>query len=287
MTHTLCPACGSVDSSRVVRPLEESYSLRLCAACGTEYAFPRIEADGIWYESFGEFYGGRWEFGQAAADLRMRGGRPHVAEIGCGEGRFLREIGSFCDAVGADLNRAAVARAREAGLNANEGSLHELRSSVSGARFDAVVFFHVLEHMAAPDAFLSEVVEALSGTGWVLGSVPNEARATARLVREFWDRPPHHLTRFSRAGLQRLFARVGLEIVELRDQPLDITPFRLAALAADFNANGESRYPPGTNAVVRKLRKAIPVIRLLAAAREACRNGTGQALYFRAQRNVK
>jgi O-antigen chain-terminating methyltransferase len=74
-----------------------------------------------------------------------------VLDLGCGDGVFLgllREAGVA--ARGVDRSEAAVARAREAGLEVREGDLlAELDASADGS-LGGVVSFQVLEHLSLP-----------------------------------------------------------------------------------------------------------------------------------------
>ncbi len=228
MTANECPACGSIGTDKAIglaghspaaMGLESAsgYSMRRCESCQTEFALPRRAADGAHYHDFGEFYGWQWEFSKCLADLAYLVGRGSLLEVGCGEGLFLERLPEGFSGVGIDLNQPAIEKARARGLTAIYGDIEEAHRWPVGSSFDAVAIFHVLEHTERPAQVLHEIGRLLRPGGWLFLSVPNQSRALARVVREYWDLPPHHLTRFSVAGLKRLLSRCGFEAATSRD----------------------------------------------------------------------
>jgi SAM-dependent methyltransferase len=233
-----CPACGSVQSVSGERSVVEvggerqQYVVFRCTDCGTEFAEPRRPAPPEWYERV-EYYGWRWEFDVAIQVLEQRGWS-RVLEVGCGEGVLLDKLKSQGEVWGVDINRAAVLRARERGIHAFCGSLEDfVVIAHRSVQFDAVLFFHLLEHLGDPLLFLQDCRRILRPRGWILLSIPNERRFTLRLGHEWWDGPPHHLSRFSRRGLFILLGRAGFRVVATRDQPNDVSPRLWASLLAE------------------------------------------------------
>ena len=76
--------------------------------------------------------------------------RGRVLEVGCGIGRVLKFLGQR--SLGLDHNLASVHHCREIGLEAY--SVEEFQKEFRDRResFDCLLFSHVLEHMALPDA---------------------------------------------------------------------------------------------------------------------------------------
>jgi SAM-dependent methyltransferase len=226
-----------------------------------------------------EYYGWRWEFGVCLAELKARLSRGAVLEIGCGQGAFLEEARKVGFAVcGVDINAHAIATAQAKGLDVICGGVPELLTSRPERQFDAIALFHVLEHVPDPKVFLEDLSRLLVPGGWLFVSVPNPDRASAMVVKEWWDQPPHHLTRFSARGFEALLNRVGVQSIRMLKEPLDTTPYRLASMRADEVAfpRGNSRSVRGT---ARYIRKLVPFVRSLPRAFAACRAGGGTALY--------
>jgi SAM-dependent methyltransferase len=201
-----------------------------CKSCGLEMASPRL----AWPENSypaNEDYPIRWEFEQCLKDL---GNRPlRILELGCGDGQFLaraKERGH--SATGIDFNPTAVSRAAANGLNAVCGGFDQLQQHLERAgstlTFDAVVCFHVIEHLADPDR-LFDGLEPFVRAGTVIAlSCPGPDRFT-RLVREqqvgnrdFWDYPPHHVLRWTVTALGTYLRGRGWSVRTARNEPLPV-----------------------------------------------------------------
>jgi SAM-dependent methyltransferase len=160
-----------------------------------------------------------------------------IAEIGCGDGAVLDQLGSrgFGEArVGYEISAAATALAAErAGVT--EAHLLDGRSvPVPDDTYDLVIASHVLEHVASPGALLQEMARV---GRWVIIEVPLEANLSARRPSaRAASREAGHLHRFSRRDIRGLVAGVGLEIhAELRDPlPLAVHQFGRTSLAANL-----------------------------------------------------
>jgi len=133
-----------------------------------------------------------------------------VLDAGAGPGRLvaaLREAGY--DATGIEPSQRSVAIAEEAGLPVTRQSLQEHED----AQLDAVVLWHVLEHIDDPLAALSRIRSWLRGGGLLLLGVPNVGSWQAAIAGPGWlhlDAPRHRLHLTPR-GLTRLLERAGFE----------------------------------------------------------------------------
>lgn len=105
-------------------------------------------------DSWDEFYRTNrraWRGVTDISDLGFRSGM-RVLEVGCGNGKTLaalKELG--CDVVGVDFSEEAVVSCRQLipGVDARQGDILNLEFDDSS--FDAVVLFHVLEHVLPED----------------------------------------------------------------------------------------------------------------------------------------
>ena len=79
-------------------------------------------------------------------------------------------------------------------------------------RFDAIILFHVLEHLSAPCEVLQHCEQALKPGGTLIVAVPNARSWQARIFGPTWFHldVPRHLYHFSPASLSRALERVGL-----------------------------------------------------------------------------
>ncbi len=222
-----CPVCASEDSafveSRLDTEIGQEYSLHRCQRCTLVYASPMRAAGASHYES-GETYKDRWEFHRTLELLGLE--KKTILEIGCGEGLFLKHAlqqGYQC--VGLDFNRRAVEKAR-ATLNYERiyaWTLEEFTARFPNERFDAVCFYHVLEHVEHPFAFILQAKALLRERGMICFAVPNPQRFSLLYCpREPWDYPSHHLTRWTMKSVQTLLDHARLELVTAEIHPLRV-----------------------------------------------------------------
>lgn len=143
----------------------------------------------------------------------LNGGR--ILDVGCGDGKFLGALDRQ------RWRRAGVEQIREVvelvgsklpGLELACGDLHSVR--LEPGSFDAITFWHVLEHLADPLAVLGRAAELLRPGGWLFISVPNFDSLQARLFRSHWLAfdVPRHLYHFSPGALERLLEQAGLQL---------------------------------------------------------------------------
>lgn len=139
-----------------------------------------------------------------------------VLDVGCGSGRALlalRAAGWRCH--GVEVSEAAVAAARAAGLaDVRSGDL--LSAGYPPASFDAVRFWHSLEHVRSPREELTEARRLLRPGGVLVVGVPNVASLLARIARDKWFYldVPRHLWHFDRMTLTRLIDDCGFRVVQ-------------------------------------------------------------------------
>jgi SAM-dependent methyltransferase len=142
----------------------------------------------------------------------MPGGR--LLDVGCGSGGFLAHMAELGWRVqGVDPDPAAVAEAREAGLEVTLGTLADLDTEKLGGAFDAITLSHVIEHVHDPGADLRRVRDLLHPGGLLWIATPNlEALGLRRFGRDWLGLdPPRHLVLFTRSSLEGLVREAGLE----------------------------------------------------------------------------
>jgi len=138
-----------------------------------------------------------------------------VLDLGCRSGALSRHFLDGNEVVGLDVDRVALAKAAELGIEPVVANVEEPLPFPDGS-FDAVVAGELLEHLRFPDAVVAEVRRVLRPGGVIVGSVPNAFRLQSRL-RFLRGRPPEddptHLHMFSPGALRELLA--GFESVQL------------------------------------------------------------------------
>lgn len=139
-----------------------------------------------------------------------------VLDVGCGNGTRMRRLHlAGWRVFGVDMDPGAVERARLANLG--EVVLGTLEDVEPATPFDAIVMFHVLEHLEEPLAALRRARELLRPGGTLAVATPNAGSCLHRLYGQRWRglEPPRHLQIFSLPALQRLAHDAGFEQVEV------------------------------------------------------------------------
>jgi SAM-dependent methyltransferase len=141
-----------------------------------------------------------------------------VLDLGCRSGAFTRHFLEGNEVVGLDVDRAALAKAAELGIETVVGDVED-PLPFPDESFDAVVAGELLEHLRFPDALVAEARRVLRPGGILVGSVPNAFRIQSRL-RFLRGRTPEddptHVHMFSASAVRDLladFTDVQLEFV--------------------------------------------------------------------------
>jgi SAM-dependent methyltransferase len=226
----------SIDVSPLFRGLS-SFVLRECASCSIQFFSPewlagppdlysQLESQPLYYNP------SKWEYTAALRDLP---GASHILEVGCGFGDFvaraIREAG--LDAEGLEQNESAVREAQRRGLPVRCANLVE-EARLHPADYDAVCAFQVLEHVPNPGQFLESCCALLRPGGKLIIGVPN-ARSFLRYTFNPLDMPPHHMTRWTDAVIERIPHFLPLRLSAVRREPLadyHVPPFAQAYCSA-------------------------------------------------------
>jgi SAM-dependent methyltransferase len=250
-----CDGCRARDASTLLETgdrrfgLPGSFAVVRCRACGLVRTDPVPDDLGAYYPNAQYYsyqapgtpsertrrrvraaYGGQAEDGSrlrgalgALVRDRLLPGLPpgppgDVLDVGCGSGAFLlalREAGWRVH--GVELSASAVEAARAAGLaDVRAGDLMD--AGYPAERFDAVRFWHSLEHMPSPREQLTEARRVLRRGGTLTIGVPNFSSFLARAARDRWYYldVPRHLWHFEPATLSRLVDRTGFRVTRNR-----------------------------------------------------------------------
>jgi SAM-dependent methyltransferase len=212
-----CPACGGQLSAWRSVPAGEpgdprSFPLERCSACGTavtggEPPDPRVYSSGVYSPEpprAARLVRGAQRLADRQVVGLLRGAGPGVLDAGAGRGRLVESL-------------------RDAGFSASgidpsgRGGLVERRAieEHSDADLDAVVMWHVLEHLDDPATALSRVRGWLRPGGRLVVSTPNLASWQARIAGSGWLHfdVPRHRVHFTDSGLRALLRRAGFEPV--------------------------------------------------------------------------
>ncbi len=274
-----CPVCDSTRISkryvlhdRFFGVTDESFAAYGCAGCGALFLDRKMVVGRLdefypahyWWAPRG--FAGKLESRYREWVLRydhlafVRGAlsrhhQPKCLEIGCGSGTFIgmaRRAG--LDVRGLEISTEAVAEARSQGIDWIEAGTIE-DALKAGEVYDAVILFHVLEHLPNPRVFMKKLSAVIREGGALILQVPNINSFQARLLGNRWYGLdcPRHVCNYSTEALEQLLASSGFRIEKtdtfsLRDNApaliSSLLPFldplgrRVKALASGRNPGG-------------------------------------------------
>ncbi|WCB95806.1 hypothetical protein DSM104299_04557 [Baekduia alba] len=141
-----------------------------------------------------------------------------ILDVGCGSGDFLLLLAAAgWRPHGVEPDAQAVAAAHAAGLaGVHHGDLTEL--GLDAASFDAVRFWHSLEHVSSPRAQLTAARRVVRDGGSLTIGVPNVGSLLSRTARKRWYYldMPRHLWHFDRRRLSALVQECGFRVESAR-----------------------------------------------------------------------
>lgn len=199
-----------------------SIEKRLCLACDLRFYEPAALGGPDLYSALGctpIYYGrAKWEFLEILRRFAQspRGGA--MLEYGCGRGWFLEQAARYFDtAVGIDFNEAAVQDCRARGLDVRVSDLGSL-----DGKFDVIVSFQVVEHLANPGGTLRQLDWLLKPGGTLIVAVPNEDSSLGELNYNYLNMPPHHASCWTRKTLAYVGEMLSLELRDYICEPVGL-----------------------------------------------------------------
>lgn len=211
-----------------------------CSDCGSGRTWPPVPAEAIgeWYPQV--YYGTRnvrfnplfealtrW-FRRRRADAVRRYSQPgRVLDVGCGRGLTLASLRDHgYQPLGIELSDIAAYHAREQlGLEVRIGDF--LALELEPESFEAIIFWHSLEHFADPIAALDRARRLLKPGGLLVIAVPNMDSAQARISGPQWFHldVPRHYVHFSDRGLRRALEKRGFRVADEAHFSLEQNPY--------------------------------------------------------------
>jgi SAM-dependent methyltransferase len=219
----LVPPCPVCDFRAPIEVSDEApHALYHCPGCDVQFFFPMENPGSAWYEENAQLSdlldtgAINWNHRQFLRDQKAMD-RGSLLDIGCGTGNFLKAAqAEGWEVAGLDFNaeQVRVARERLGVESVYSLSLDQFRHEFPAKQFDAATAFEVLEHVDNPRQFLVDAYGLVKPNGYFAVSLPFRERWPA--WNEVWDRPPHHLTRWSKRALLGALARAGFQVMDVR-----------------------------------------------------------------------
>ena len=251
LEHINCPICEEDKAERLFD--KDALSVVVCKRCRLRYVNPRINRQTLEAAYTETYYppdkverirtdSMEWlQMTERLTELeKQHRSKGRLLDVGCGIGTFLslaRERG--WEPHGIDPSKSGSTFAQEKyKLDVRCADIFE--ADFPSAHFDAIVLYHVLEHISELNPFLSELRRVLQPeTGTLVIEVPNGESLQSRLQKADWPyvHPHDHLYYFSAHSLPKLLRKHGFHNVTL-GKPKRVNPttslrfvFRQAATA--------------------------------------------------------
>ena len=172
----------------------------------------------------------------------------NLLDFGCGTGEFL----AHCQR--RKWNITGVEPSENARVKASQNIGKPVASNlneVDNEQFDAITLWHVLEHLHELESDLRKIVALLKKDGTIFIAVPNHESPDAKHYKKFWAGydVPRHLWHFSKDTMNRLFEKVGLQMIEIK--PMKLDAFYVSLLSEAYQNPQASKLSNGWNAFLQ------------------------------------
>jgi SAM-dependent methyltransferase len=152
----------------------------------------------------------------------------NILDVGCGNGRFLKNTLSFgrFNLYGIEMpGRSAERAARIPEISLKVGNLRE--NEFPDSFFDAVTLFHVFEHLTEPSSTLGTISRILKGGGVCVMSFPNIDSFQARIFKGKWLHldPPRHRFYFEPDDFIEIASGFGFVVEKISFVSLEQNPY--------------------------------------------------------------
>ena len=133
--------------------------------------------------------------------------RPHILDLGCGQGWFAAKLAMFGDTTGIDLSEEGIrdARRRDPHVNFIAGNLYTY--PLPFEYYDVIVSQEVVDHVQDQVAFIHRAADVLKPGGYFILSCANKFVIDRVGPDEFPEQPPDHIADYlSLSDLKRLLS---------------------------------------------------------------------------------
>lgn len=264
--YTTCPVCDSTHFQQVLSVKdftvsEEIFSIMECATCSLRFTqdVPAKNSMSAYYAS--EDYISHTDTSKGLINKMYKKVRQitlkqkaswvqtnshkkkgKLLEIGSGTGAFASEMKSRGWAV---IGLEPDERARQNALELYHLSLQPVEDlySLLPGTYDAIVLWHVLEHVHDLHDYMKKFRELLTPDGVLIIAVPNYTSTDAKIYKECWAAydVPRHLYHFSPGAMKKLVEKHGMFIKNYK--PMWYDSFYISLLSSKYK-NGKTNWIP-------------------------------------------
>jgi 2-polyprenyl-3-methyl-5-hydroxy-6-metoxy-1,4-benzoquinol methylase len=236
--------CGSLDNESVINKdvMGIPTFVVVCRKCGLLFQSSRLDKASLnsFYKDFytALYSSDRVDEQQEFTDMYGRGRliyeyiskkvpsfftqQKSVLEVGCNKGAILLFFSqNGHDVTGIDLNPEAIAFGQRNNINVHLMDIDTFVESNSDAKFDLIIYNHVLEHISDTNAESDNIKKLLNDNGYLYIGVPS---LICGLRQNFLHLQKHiifdHIYYFNRDTLQNSMKVLGFKEISCDDSPL-------------------------------------------------------------------
>lgn len=206
-----------------------------------------------------------------------------LLDVGCGDGQLLQTAADAgWDGVGIDLSEAAVDLCRRRRLDVSNTDFFD--RALDTRRFDVIVMSELVEHVPAPQRFLSRAESLLEPGGVLYLTTPNFGSLARRMLGGRWSViHPEHIGYFEPSTLRDMVQReTGLRALEVEAR--NIAPSTFVAWARGLRGQGAGSAEAATETHRRaregldqRLRRVLHRSRALSSSKDALNRAASRA----------
>lgn len=205
---------------------EEIYILK-CENCFYRFYQGAKNPDALFYENLSKYawyYTNRfWEYKKASQLIRPG---DSILEIGAGSGEFFSYIKNITNKyTGLELTKKTADEARSKDINIITEDFSNY-SPINGCKYDVIVFFHVLEHIADTTPFFNKCSDLLVKGGKMIISVPNNLSYIQKDKNGYLNMPPHHFGLWGKRSLKSIAYFYPFNLSEIYEESLQKIHYR-------------------------------------------------------------
>jgi len=168
----------------------------------------------------------------------------HGLEVGCGHGVVRRQLehASAWTLDGTDIDMEALKQNHPGRGRTYYYNIFDRLPSLK-ERYDFIVLFDVLEHIAQPKEFLESCLYHLKPGGYMFINVP-----ALQILYGPYDKAAGHIRRYNKKSLETALLSAGTHIIDIRYWGLTLLPLLLLRNAlTTFNSSADETIKKGFN----------------------------------------